>query len=250
MPVRTERLTEALSAVTEYLVADASLEEVLNRVAVAAQEAIEPAAAAGLTLLDELGRPTTPVASNELAPRVDQAQYADNEGPCLAAYREDRTVRVDDTRAQAARWPAFSRRAVEEGIGSSLSLPLRAGGEVYGALNLYGRDQHAFNAQDEADAGLFAKQAAVVLVNAQAYWQLHDLAASLQYALQSRATVEQAQGIIMANQHCTADEAFQVLVAASQRTNVGVHDLAARLVDADQARRARSRTGSHPERQP
>ena len=69
-------------------------------------------------------------------------------------------------------------------------------------------------------AHAFAAQAAVVLANARAYWELHDLAAGLQAAMQSRAVIEQAKGRLMATEGCTADEAFTLLaegVPARQR---------------------------------
>jgi ANTAR domain len=42
--------------------------------------------------------------------------------------------------------------------------------------------------------------------------------------------IEQAKGIIMAQQGCGPDEAFDLLRRASQRTNVKVHELAAQMV--------------------
>lgn len=42
--------------------------------------------------------------------------------------------------------------------------------------------------------------------------------------------IEQAKGILIARNGCTPDEAFDRLRRASQRTNIPVRDLAARLV--------------------
>jgi hypothetical protein len=42
--------------------------------------------------------------------------------------------------------------------------------------------------------------------------------------------IEQAKGIVMAQWHCGADEAFDMLREASQRCNVPIRELAARLV--------------------
>ena len=52
----------------------------------------------------------------------------------------------------------------------------------------------------------------------------------LQRALMSRATIDQAKGIIMAVRHCTAEDAFQALAKTSQHSNVPVKELAAGLV--------------------
>ena len=43
--------------------------------------------------------------------------------------------------------------------------------------------------------------------------------------------IEQAKGIIMVQQRCGPEEAFDLLRRASQRTNVKVHVLAARIVE-------------------
>ena len=43
--------------------------------------------------------------------------------------------------------------------------------------------------------------------------------------------IEQAKGIIMAQQRCRPQEAFVLLRRASQRTNIKVHVLAAKIVE-------------------
>ena len=61
--------------------------------------------------------------------------------------------------------------------------------------------------------------------------------AGLREAMNSRATIEQAKGIVMARERCNADEAFEILVKASQREHVKLRDLAQQLVmSADQKR--------------
>lgn len=52
----------------------------------------------------------------------------------------------------------------------------------------------------------------------------------LRQALVCRATIDQAKGIVMAERGCDADEAFDVLVALSQRDNVKLRDLAATII--------------------
>jgi AmiR/NasT family two-component response regulator len=61
---------------------------------------------------------------------------------------------------------------------------------------------------------------------------LHDSAfARLAARLESQPLIEQAKGILIAQVGCTADEAFGLLRAASQRTNVRVRDLARDIID-------------------
>jgi hypothetical protein len=60
---------------------------------------------------------------------------------------------------------------------------------------------------------------------------LHDSAyARLQAQQRTMAVIEQAKGIIMAQQGCTPEEAFALLRQVSQRVNIKVHVLAAQIV--------------------
>ena len=62
------------------------------------------------------------------------------------------------------------------------------------------------------------------------------LAHQLSEAMKSRAVIEQAKGILIADHGITPDEAFAMLVQLSQRTNTKLRDVAQRLVDARQHR--------------
>jgi len=77
------------------------------------------------------------------------------------------------------------------------------------------------------------------MANAQTYWDAHQLTENLQRAMQSRSTIDQAIGIVMASGGRSPDEAFQVLVRASQRENRKLRDMAQQIVD-------RARLGSTP----
>lgn len=46
--------------------------------------------------------------------------------------------------------------------------------------------------------------------------------------------IDQAKGILMAEQHCTAEEAFEILRLASQHQNVKLRDLATAIVNRPQ----------------
>jgi len=55
--------------------------------------------------------------------------------------------------------------------------------------------------------------------------------ARLRARLDTMPVIEQAKGILMAQQRCDADEAFDLLRRASQRANVKVSVLAAQIVE-------------------
>lgn len=69
-----------------------------------------------------------------------------------------------------------------------------------------------------------------MLANTQAYWDAHELNQRLSDAMQHRAGIEQAKGILMAAQGVSEDDAFDILVRASQRENIKLRDIAHRIV--------------------
>jgi GAF domain-containing protein len=215
----------------DILLPDRPLTDVLRRVAELATRSVGPQAFAGITMKQE-GALATPVYTDERAPRVDQVQYASS-GPCVEAYESGELRVIGDTTADE-RWQEFCVAAVAEGIRSVLSVPMDVSGaraEVLGALNLYSEQPRAFDDDAAASTRSFAQQAAIVVANARAYWGAKELADQLQNALESRAVIEQAKGILMAREGISADRAFDVLVRASQRENRKLRDIAGELVE-------------------
>ncbi len=227
-------LARSLGAMSRYFVGDGSLKETLDRVASLGQEAIPAAAMTGITMVVE-GRAKTAVFTDDEAPEIDSAQYETGIGPCLDAFRHQEVLTIDDT-LKDERWGAFSEAAAAHGVRSTMSLPLVANHEGLGALNFYARTSNAFTDHDIEVGSQFATHAAIVLANAQAYWDAHQLSEDLATAMKSRAVIEQAKGILMGAQRCGPDEAFQILVRASQRENRKLRDIAEELVNRVQHR--------------
>src|SRR3954454_20030303 len=221
-------LTESLAALSRFFVGDGTLEETVLRVCQLCTEAVPPAALVGVTMLVE-GRPRTAVFTDEAAPEIDQAQYDTGEGPCLDAFRNQQIREIESTREEGP-WPAFRAAAAAHGIGSTLSFPLVLDKQSIGAMNLYAHEEHAFTDADRDRGSPFASQAAIVLANVQAYWGARTLPEPLGEATPTRAVIEQAKGILMATQRCNERQAFELLVAASQRENVKLRDIATRIV--------------------
>ena len=105
-------------------------------------------------------------------------------------------------------------------------------GSDLGVLTLYPEATDDQNLDSIAEsAGLLAATVAALLHDADVRAELQALAGQLETARQSRATIDQAKGIIMAAQGCVPDEAFQVLAKASSTTNVKLRELARQLVE-------------------
>lgn len=160
-------------------------------------------------------------ATGDLPRQVDEAQDRVQEGPCLDAVWDQRTVRIDDMRAET-RWPRFAAEAARLGVLSSLSFQLFVEGDNLGALNVYARHPHAFGEESE-DVGLvLAAHAAVAVAGAQNEEHLRR-------AVGSRDLIGQAKGILMERYRLSADQAFQVLARVSQQTNRRLVDIAEEL---------------------
>jgi transcriptional regulator with GAF, ATPase, and Fis domain len=130
------------------------------------------------------------------------------------------------------RYPEFSKLALAHGVQSTLSLPLVAGEQGIGALNLYANRPDSFSDDDEQIGMELATTAAVVLANASAYWTTFELSQNLSEAMKSRAVIEQAKGMLMArSETLSPDDAFDLLRKASQRENVKLRDIAQRIVN-------------------
>ncbi|HWC40287.1 MAG TPA: GAF and ANTAR domain-containing protein [Acidimicrobiales bacterium] len=225
---RTTEVEQAIAELSRLMLSEGTMQSAMERMADLAVASIPHCDTCSVSSVDG-GRVTTTVSTDAVAERVDAHQYQSDEGPCLNAIRTGVETRigsmVDDTR-----WPRFRQLGADEGIRSCYSLPLLAGSETLGALNLYSLGD-SFGQPDEQAGRAFAEQAAVTLANSRAYQRVRDLVDSLSLALESRDVIGQAKGIIMERERCTAEQAFDILRSVSQSRHIKLRDLAQRVVD-------------------
>jgi GAF domain-containing protein len=217
-----------LKELHDALLRTGSVEQFLHEMSVLAAGLISGGTSCGMTMQPD-GRPVTVACSDPVAGRVDGLQYELDDGPCLHAMRDGHMVRIEDT-ADKARWPEFEARAAAEGIRSCLALPLSAGGQPIGAINLYARTASAFGTAEARRAENFAEDASVALTLATRLASHAVLIDQLRSSLASRTVIDQALGIIMARERCTQSRAFAILRSASQNKNVKLRDIAAAVV--------------------
>jgi GAF domain-containing protein len=222
--------TEAFAQLGQIKLGETDLGGVLDTIAGLAKQTIPGAAEVSVTLLRDRGAYTAAF-TGDLAVQLDESQYEAGHGPCLDASRAAAAMSVPDM-ASETRWPHWARRAREHGVNSSLSIGLPVQDAVTGALNVYAVEPEAFDDDAVVIAQTFAGYAAVALANAHLLDATATLAQQMQAAMESRAVIEQAKGIIMAERRCTAEEAFSILSALSQDTNRKLRDIAATIVQA------------------
>jgi hypothetical protein len=164
--------------------------------------------------------PATVAATGELAERADQCQLAAGAGPSLEACRQPVQAGPDELRGE---WPDLAEPLAQLGVAAVLALPL-PGLAGRGALTFYGE------APFPVDALAPAAEAAAVAAVALAALETRDRAANLEIALASSRQISAAVGIVMAQDRCSYDEAFQRIRSISQRTHRKMRELADQIV--------------------
>ena len=214
-------------ALRRFLAGEDDLSAMRTKIVLIATETIPGCDLASITTLRD-GKASTPALTGKKALVLDEVQYKAGEGPCLAAIAHRG---VEHFRAATAhRWPAFAAAAAEQGVLAAFSVPLGNCETVLGALNLYSETMAEFEKSAQDEACRFADQLGVAAARAMHYAEGYELAHHLQQAMESRAAIEQAKGILMAAERCSAEEAFQILVRASQNRNRKLRAIAMEIV--------------------
>lgn len=221
---------DVLGSLQTLLLSGSDLESFLTELAKLACAVVEPPASCGITTRYD-GRPFTIASSDERAERVDQAQYAAGDGPCLQALRTGQVVHVAD-QVSDQRWDGYRQAAVSAGVRWVLSSPLGVDGTPMGVLNLYGyAAPHPFEGEQRRKVEIFATRASTALALAVRDSQQRELTGQLEQALQSRSVIDQAIGVLMAQQRCTAETGFDLLRQQSQHSNRKLREVAAEIIN-------------------
>ncbi|GAB7193188.1 GAF and ANTAR domain-containing protein [Kineococcus sp. NUM-3379] len=225
----------ALSAATTTAllgvrIGDGSLDDVLHRLVEISRDALPGADEVSSTLVRG-DKAWTAAYTGQLALDADEMQYERGYGPCIEAATTGTVLLVEDMRTET-RWPDYAATVVPRGVLSSLSVPLPVQTAVVGALNCYSRTAGAFDAGTVELGAELASHLAVAVGNAVAYTDVARLAEDMRAAMDSRAVIDQALGVVMAQNRCDAEAAFEILARASQGRNVKLREIAQGIVRA------------------
>ena len=227
-PPHVEAPGDAARELQDLLLATDDVEDFLQHVIGLAVTTIGGDISVGVTVSRD-GHPATVVSSDERAAQYDEVQYGFDEGPCLTAMRSGTVVLIEDL-AEDQRFSRYRPRALALGVRSSLALPLDGGVHGIGALNLYSRHAQAFGPRAQAEAKRFADEVSRALNLAMRIAHHVEISDQLRAALTSRTVIDQTIGIIMGQNRCDADTAFDVLRNASQNRNVKLRIVAAEII--------------------
>lgn len=221
--------TELQHALGVSVDSDEAVHTALQSMVSLAVIAVVGAASCGVTVTVG-GRTRTVVHSDTRTLLVDAEQYMAGHGPCLQAARIGQVVRAGSSDA-AQQWPVFAAAAADENIHSFLAAPLQFGETMFGSLNLYGEEPASFTDTDVDTVTALTRTLSRTLGDYQRFDQVLDQVNGLRTAIEDRAPIEQAKGMLMALHRIDADAAFALLAEHSQNTNRKVRDLAVDLVD-------------------
>jgi GAF domain-containing protein len=155
-----DQLARSLAILADPAVIRWSTRKKLLRVVELATRTIGGCDSAGVTLLGRLGLDGE-VCTNVAAYRLDRAQSEAGGGPCHDAVSSLQIFNVDSI-ARAPTWPEFRQAAAENGIQSSLSVPLIVRGVAIGRLNLYSERLNGFDGCEELASAFAAAVATAV----------------------------------------------------------------------------------------
>ena len=220
-------LLETLAAVARLPVADGSPHPMLSAFAELAVRGIGPALGASV-VLGSPGEPTLLVSTDRIAQALDGAQHRAAQGPVWDAYGSGTPASTAELPADA-RWPVLGP-LLPTGTHAVVAVPLAIGaGRPGGVLTLFGTPELAGPGSIRR-AEAFAAAASTLLREHAAVGDLRRQLGQLQDALDARALIEQAKGILMGRYGMDAESAFGELSRRSQTTNVKVREVARRLV--------------------
>ncbi len=220
----------SISELQALLLGTDGIDGFLRELAMLAARTLGEGLSCGITLQPN-GRPLTVASSDTFASQMDELQYRLDEGPCLTAARTGREIRIDDL-AGETRWRRYAVRALANGVRSSLSFPLGPPGKSAGALNFYSREPGFFGEMHTRQAAAFARDASTAVGVAARLAGQAALTDQLRASLASRSVIDQAVGVLMAEQRCGAGEAFGILRVASQNRNIKLRQVAEEVVSA------------------
>lgn len=170
---------------------------------------------AGLMLADTDHHLRNAAASDNRFLHLEELQVRHGEGPCLAAFDNKELVGSEDL-AEDKRWPLFCEAAVKRGVRAVLASPLPYNQDAVGVVAVLSQERRPWSPEGELALLAFTDLAALLIASMMQGEQQSELAAQLQGALNSRAVIEQAKGVLVGQQGVSPRTAYEQLRAQAR----------------------------------
>lgn len=173
--------------------------------------------------------PRMTAASHPDLAALTDLQLSRGTGPLFDAVQTRHALACDDTLSET-RWPDIVAAMLRRGVRCFVTT-VHETGDLVMTLTIYGVTPSALDPRQRALAALLVAQGGAAVTNTHRYDDVHRTAVQLQQAVESRAAVDQAIGILMHALGCDADTAFARLRRISQTRHVKLTAIAQRIVD-------------------
>jgi GAF domain-containing protein len=171
----------------------------------------------------------TVAGSSPRAIELDHIEQRVGDGPCIRALITMAPELLDDVSTDE-RWPEYQRQLAENGVYSTLGVPLTIGEDATAALNFFGAAPGIFTAELLDRAIEFGELASRTLHLSVRMGDAQARAQNLEAAMQSRTAIDVACGVIMAQNRCSQKEAMDILAKVSSNRNQKLRDVAVELL--------------------
>lgn len=225
-PDRSARLLE----MQRLLVAGDGLEDFLQHVAALGAAGMPPDTSCAIAVELPDGTPIV-AGSDDDARTIGTIDCTHREGPCTEVRGTGRPIHVPDLAREPRRW-ASAVEALARGFHGWLTVPVRDAAGIVGTITLYARRAHAFDDAAVGRTADFAGDIATIIAIALKLNGQTRLNDDLRSALASRSVIDQALGVLMAENRCDRETAFGILRSASQNRNAKLREVAAGIIHA------------------
>ncbi len=229
MPISVADVRQAMHQLGELRFGSTAIDDAMDQI-VRTTHAIFDVDGAGLMLADSEQRLRSVAVSDDRFRQLEQLQIDHDEGPCIAAFEDKELVCVEDLQEES-RWPSFSPAALDRGVRAVLASPIPYNQQAIGVVGVISHDRRPWSPEGELALLAFTDLAALLIASMLQAQQQGELATQLQGALTSRAIIEQAKGVLVAQQRVPARDAYRQLRDRARHERRKLADVAAEIVD-------------------
>ena len=223
--------TSAAAELQQLLLATEDITDFLDELATLAAKVLPGDLFCGITMRRDRGA-TTVASSDTRASQVDEIQYGHHQGPCLHSLDTGDRWSWSTTSPPTTGGAPTRCRLWATASAPRCHFPCTPTARSSGPSTSTPPSRTSSGHPNNSSPQRFADEASRALALAVRLAEHAEMSQHLQNALASRAVIDQALGIIMGQNRCTADEAFDLLRTISQNRNIKLRDIAAELITA------------------
>jgi GAF domain-containing protein len=228
MDVSPHDVRQALTELGKLRFGEMRVEDALHEI-VQTTHTIFNVDGAGLMLADVHHHLRNVAVSDERLGHLEELQIRHQEGPCISAFDEKELVGAQDL-TEDRRWPSFSAAAVACGVRAVLASPLPYNQDAVGVVAVLSEEPRPWSPEGELALLAFTDLAALLIASMMQGEAQSELAAQLQSALNTRAVIEQAKGVLIGRQGLSAHDAYAQLRAQARAERRKIAVVSAELV--------------------